>query len=74
MGEEDCRWEGKKGETEAKRFFNLGISITLTVFMIVGFFSITFAKRRLVRPGVSIEMRKLFHRKHMLYVNVLIML
>jgi hypothetical protein len=40
--------------------------------MLVGFYSIIFAFRRLVRPGVSIEMRKLFFKKHALYVILLI--
>jgi hypothetical protein len=54
--------------------FNLGIGFTLTCFMLTGFYSIIFAHRRLMRPGVSAEMRKLFFKKHVIYVFVLNML
>ena len=52
--------------------FNLVLGVNLSFYMLVGFYSIIFAFRRLVRPGVSIEMRKLFLKKHALYVILLI--
>jgi hypothetical protein len=52
--------------------YNLILGINLSIYMLVGFYSIIFAFRRLVRPGVSIEMRKLFFKKHALYVILLI--
>lgn len=42
--------------------------------MLMGFYSIIVALRRLTRPGVSIEMRKLFIKKHALYVFFLIII
>lgn len=42
--------------------------------MLMGFYSIIFSCRRLGRPGVSKEMRKLFVKKHALYVIALIII
>jgi hypothetical protein len=38
----------------------------------VAIYSIIFSFRRLYRPGMSIEARKLFQRKHTLYVTLFI--
>jgi len=40
--------------------------------MIIGFYSINFAYRRLNRPGMSVQMRHLFLKKHAIYVFILI--
>ena len=42
--------------------------------MLLGFYSIIFSCRRLYRPGVSLEVRKLFIFKHTFYVFALIFL
>lgn len=52
--------------------YNLALAICLSIFMLMGFYSIIFSCRRLGRPGVSKEMRKLFIKKHALYVIALI--
>ena len=57
-----------------RKYFNLGLGLTLSIYMLIGFYSIIFATRRLMRPGVSIEMRRLFLRKHVVYVLALIFL
>ena len=38
--------------------------------MIIGFYSIIYAWRKLVRPGISAEVRNSFMKKHTLYVIV----
>ena len=58
----------------ARNVFNLELGILLSIYMLIGFYSIIYACRRLVRPGVSIEMKKLFLKKHALYVIVLIVI
>ena len=40
--------------------------------MLIGFYSIIFAFRRLRRPGVSVHMRRLYLKKHVIYVIVYI--
>ena len=50
------------------------MSLLMSIFMLVGFYSIIFSCQRLSRPGVSIEMRKLFIRKHAAYVLCLIII
>jgi hypothetical protein len=57
-----------KPKHSINELYNLLIGFLLSVYMLVGFYSIIFAYRRLVRPGVSIEMRKLFFKKHASYV------
>lgn len=52
--------------------YNLCLAILLSIYMLLGFYSIIFSSRRLGRPGVSKEMRKLFKNKHALYVIALI--
>lgn len=54
--------------------YDIILGINLSLFMLVGFYSIILAYKRLVRPGVSIEMRKLFLKKHALYVVALIII
>lgn len=54
----------------ASLMYNNIIGLALSVYMMIGFYSIIYAYRRLVRPGVSIEMRKMFFKKHALYVIV----
>ena len=58
----------------AREGYNLMLGLMLSIYMLVGFYSIIFAFRRLVRPGVSIEMRKLFLKKHAIYVLVFIII
>jgi len=58
----------------AREYYNLVLGLCLSIYMLVGFYSIVFAYRRLVRPGVSIEMRKLFLKKHAIYVIVFIII
>lgn len=60
----------KRPEYPVNLMYNNIIGVALSVYMMIGFYSIVFAYRRLVRPGVSIEMRKMFFRKHALYVIV----
>lgn len=50
------------------------MGITLSVYMLIGFYSIIFASHRLMRPGVSTEMRKLFLKNYVIYVLALIFL
>lgn len=54
--------------------YDMLVGLGLSVYMLIGFYSIIFAFRRLVRPGVSIEMRKLFFKKHAIYVIVFIII
>jgi len=54
--------------------FNLILAVMVVIYMLLGFYSIIYSYRRLNRPGVSIEMRKLFIKKHALYVVCLIFL
>lgn len=57
-----------------RHMYDIILGINLSLFMLVGFYSIILAYKRLVRPGVSIEMRKLFLKKHALYVVALIII
>ena len=57
-----------------RTLYNILLGINLSLFMLVGFYSIILAYKRLLRPGVSIEMRKLFLKKHALYVLALIVI
>jgi hypothetical protein len=47
---------------------NLVLVLTLTFYLIVASYSCIYAIRRLLRPGVSNEVRYYFLRKHLLYV------
>lgn len=58
----------------SRRFYNIYMSMSLTIFMMVGFYSIIFAYRRLFRPGVSFQMRRMFLKKHGIYVAMLILI
>jgi len=58
----------------ARNLFNLTLSFNLSIYMLLGFYSIIFSCRRLFRPGVSLEMRKLFFQKYSAYVFALIIL
>ena len=42
--------------------------------MLIAFFSVFYASRRLERPGVSYEVRKMFQKKHLAYVIVFILI
>lgn len=59
---------------DSRRFYNIYMSMSLTIFMMVGFYSIIFAYRRLFRPGVSFQMRRMFLKKHGIYVAMLILI
>ena len=48
------------------------MGIILSIYMLIGFYSIIFAFRRLCRPGVSVQMRRLYLKKHVIYVIVYI--
>ena len=56
------------------KYSNLGLGVTLGFYMIIGFYSIIFADRRLARPGVSKVMRRLYCKKHTLYVIAMILI
>jgi len=73
-GDKDKMLDGDEGKHNVRNNFNLILGVSLSVYMLIGFYSIIYACRRLVRPGVSIEMRKLFLKKHALYVIVLIII
>ena len=49
-------------------------ALSLQIFILVGIYSVVFSKRRLNRPGVSKQVRKLFTRKHTNYVIAFIIL
>ena len=59
---------------DVRNSYNLVLGVSLSVYMLIGFYSIIYACRRLNKPGVSLEMRKLFLKKHALYVIVLIII
>ena len=61
-------------ETSARDLFNLILGLSLSIYMLMGFYSIIYSIRRLMRPGVSFEMRKLFIKKHASYVIFLILI
>ena len=46
--------------------------MSLSVYILVALYSTIFSLRRLKRPGVSAQVRKLFRRKHTVYVFVFI--
>lgn len=64
-------WFGKR---PIGMIYSLVIGVCLSIYMLVAFYSVIFAFKRLVRPGVSIHMRKLFLRKHVIYVVVLMVI
>jgi hypothetical protein len=64
-------WFGKR---PIGMLYNLAIGICLSLYMLVAFYSVIFAFKRLVRPGVSIHMRKLFLKKHAIYVIALMII
>ena len=57
-----------------REFYDMTLALLLSIYMLFSFYSIIVAFRRLVRPGVSIEMRKLFLKKHAIYVLVFIII
>lgn len=50
------------------------LCISLSAYILVALYSIIFSLRRLNRPGVSREVRKLFQRKHTAYVSLFIVI
>lgn len=58
----------------SRQIYDVILAMLLSIYMLFSFYSIIFAFRRLVRPGVSIEMRKLFLKKHAIYVMVFIII
>jgi hypothetical protein len=62
----------ENGPHDVRKYFNLLLGMTLSFYMLLGFYSIIFATRRLMRPGVSTVMRRLFLKKHVIYVVALI--
>lgn len=50
------------------------LALLLSVYISVAIYSVTYSQRRLKRNGVSQEVRKLFFRKHLIYVVVFIVL
>ena len=53
---------------------SLVLAIGLSAYILVALYSIIFSLRRLYRPGMSIEIRKLFQRKHTMYVTLFIVI
>lgn len=51
---------------------NYILSIAMSAYILMAIYSVIFAYRRLERPGVSLEVRKMFLRKHYTYVFVFI--
>lgn len=51
---------------------SLIIALSLSAYIVVALYSMIFSLRRLNRPGVSIEVRQLFQRKHSYYVLLFI--
>jgi hypothetical protein len=50
------------------------MAMLLSVYIVVAIYSVVYSYRRLMRPGVSKEVRTLFFRKHFYYVCVFIFL
>jgi hypothetical protein len=48
--------------------------MSLSAYILVALYSMIFSLRRLNRPGVSVEVRRLFIRKHTIYVIVFIII
>lgn len=65
---------GFKEEFGARNLFNLILSFALSIYMLLGFYSIIYSFRRLDRPGMSRKMRRLFISKHRNYVVALLVL
>lgn len=53
---------------------NLVLAMCLSAYIIVALYSCIFALRRLLRPGVSNQIRSFFLVKHFLYVGVFIVI
>ena len=53
---------------------SLVLAMCLSAYIIVALYSVIFSIRRLNRPGVSKEVRKLFSRKHTFYVMLFIVI
>lgn len=53
---------------------NLILAMSLSAYILVALYSMIFSLRRLNRPGVSVEVRKLFIYKHTIYVIVFIII
>jgi len=53
---------------------NLILSLSLSAYILVALYSMIFSQRRLSRPGVSNSVRKLFWKKHSIYVVVFIII
>ena len=52
---------------------NLILAMSLSIYILVALYSTIFSLRRLKRPGVSAQVRKLFQRKHTVYVFLFIL-
>lgn len=49
-------------------------AVVVSLFIIMGLYSCVYAYRRLTKPGMSEEIRKIFIRKHISYVSVYIII
>lgn len=50
------------------------MAMILSIYIVVAIYSVVYSYRRLMRPGVSKEVRQMFFRKHFYYVVVFIIL
>ena len=50
------------------------MAMMLSVYIVVAIYSVVYSYRRLMRPGVSKEVRSMFFAKHRNYVCVFIVL
>ena len=50
------------------------MAMLLSIYIVVAIYSVVYSYRRLMRPGVSKEVRHMFFRKHLWYVVVFICL
>ena len=80
-----CIWEySEKQQYENHRYIifekskaqtaNMFLAISLSIYIIIALYSMIFSIRRLNRPGVSPEIRRLFQRKHSAYVILFIII
>jgi formate hydrogenlyase subunit 3/multisubunit Na+/H+ antiporter MnhD subunit len=53
---------------------NLVMAMILSIYIVVAIYSVVYSYRRLMRPGVSKEVRQMFFRKHFYYVCIFIFL
>ena len=50
------------------------MALSLSAYILAALYSIIFSLRRLNRPGVSLEIRKMFQKKHTAYVSLFIVI